>query len=106
MHIDVRVFVNASSYLCLVLGLLWERRLFGGTHRQLKPGAAEEWLMVKSTWLEVATMFTQRLRPSHRNQMKKEYILHKFTRFPFCTEAHQVVHTDHPSCVSVSAVRT
>lgn len=58
--------------------------------------------MVKPTWLEVSTMFTPRLRPSHRNL----YLLHKFTRFPFWTEAHQVVHTDHPSCVSVSAVRT
>jgi len=31
--------------------------------------------------------------------------MHKFTVFPFWTEAHQVVHTDHSSSVSVSAVR-
>lgn len=37
---------------------------------------------------------------------KKDNILHKFTGFSFRTEAHQVIHTDHPSCVSVSAVRT
>lgn len=32
--------------------------------------------------------------------------MHKFTGFSLWTEAHQVVHTDHPSCVSMSAVRT
>lgn len=32
--------------------------------------------------------------------------MHKFTGFSFWTEAHQVIHTDDSSCVSVSAVRT
>lgn len=32
--------------------------------------------------------------------------MHKFTGFPLWTEAHEVVHTDHPSCVPVSTVRT
>jgi len=32
--------------------------------------------------------------------------MHKFTGFSFWTEAHQVIHTDHPPCVSVSAVGT
>lgn len=34
--------VCVHSYLCLVLVLLWERRLFRSTHRQLKSGAVEE----------------------------------------------------------------
>lgn len=34
-----------------------------------------------------------------------EHVLHKFTGFSFRTEAHQVVEANHPSCVSVSAVR-
>lgn len=61
---------DGGHRLCLVLGLLWQRRLFRSSHGQLK------------TWV------------------------HKFTGFSFWTESHQVVHTDHPSCVSVSAVRT
>lgn len=32
--------------------------------------------------------------------------MHEFTGLPFWTEAHKVIHTDHSSCVSVSAVRT
>lgn len=32
--------------------------------------------------------------------------MHKFTGFSFWTEAHEVIHTDHSSRVSVSAVRT
>lgn len=32
--------------------------------------------------------------------------MHKFTGFSLWTEAHQVIHTDDSSCVSVSAVRT
>lgn len=32
--------------------------------------------------------------------------MHKFTGFSFWTEAHQIVHTDYSSCMSVSAVRT
>lgn len=35
-----------------------------------------------------------------------KYVLHKFTGFSFRTEAHQVVDTNHPSRVSVPAVRT
>lgn len=35
-----------------------------------------------------------------------DYILHKFTGFSFWTEAHQIIHTDYSSCMSVSAVRT
>lgn len=37
---------------------------------------------------------------------KKKYILHKFTGLSLRTEAHQVVDTDDPPRVSVSAVRT
>lgn len=37
-HLSVCVY----SYLCLVLVLLWKRRLFRSAHRQLKSGAVEE----------------------------------------------------------------
>lgn len=94
-----RVILLSSRHRCVVLRpLAWtgvgqlderERRAADGGHRLC---------------LVQGLLWKRRLFRSSHRQFKTR--VHKFTGFSFWTEAHQVIHTDHPSCVSVSAVRT
>lgn len=54
--------------------------------------------------LVLCLLWQRRLFRSSHWQLKPR--MHKFTGSPFRTEADQVVYTDHPPGVSVSAVRT